>query len=107
MAGRQLGRLGRLGLPEPSFWGNEIFGPKIAPNISPKNRQRSIKFPPNYQEYRGVVIQEPCNYASNMGGDSVNFYFAPENTPKSAPESTPQTTPESTAKNGPFQYCQD
>ena len=36
-----------------------------------------------------------------QGGDSVNFYFAPENTPKSTPE------PESTAKNGPYQYCQD
>ena len=46
-----------------------------------------------------------------LGGDSVNFYVAPENTPESTPESkpesTPQSTPESTTKNGPFQYCQD
>ena len=34
-----------------------------------------------------------------QGGESVNVYFAPENTPKS--------TPESTAKNECFQYCQD
>ena len=33
------------------------------------------------------------------GGDSVNFYFAPENTPES--------TPESATKNGPFLHCHD
>ena len=41
--------------------------------------------------------------SQSPGGDSVNFYFAPENTPESAP----QSTPENNVKNGPFQYCQD
>ena len=42
-----------------------------------------------------------------LGGDSVNFYFAPKNTHKSTPESTSQSTPENPDKNGPFQDCQD
>ena len=41
------------------------------------------------------------NWIETQGGDSVNFHFAPENTP----ESTLQSTPESTDKNRPFQYC--
>ena len=64
----------------------------------------------SYEEYKKAdpewELLLDVDALGKKGGDSVNFYFAPENTPESTPESTSQSTPESSAKNGPFQYCQ-